>query len=66
MKALTTTQVAEILGMDVSTVRRAIANGDIQAFRLPNGRHWRVWESTLEAMHKTNASTYPNLSRYGV
>ena len=45
---LTTSQVAERLGVDSSTIRRWVLNGDITPTRTTLGGHHRFTESDLE------------------
>lgn len=47
---LTQQQVAEELCVDVSTVRRWIANGKLQAYRVGNSRTIRVERASVDAL----------------
>lgn len=48
-KALTIQQAADILGVHYQTI---YSRRNELAFRLPNSRIWRIWQSTLENLGK--------------
>lgn len=56
MKLLTTEEVAEILKVDVESVRRFISSGRITAFKV--GREWRIKEEDLKVFIERN----PNIN----
>lgn len=59
MKLLTTEEAAEILKVDVESVRRFISSGRITAFKV--GREWRIKEEDLKVFIERN----PNINLKG-
>ena len=55
-KILKTEQVAELLGMDVRTVRKAAREGKLPAYRLPGERTFRFFRDEIVEWSQSQSS----------
>ncbi len=49
---LTPEEVAERLRVDVTTVRRWLADGDLRGYKLPGGKLWRIPAEEVERIKR--------------
>jgi excisionase family DNA binding protein len=54
---LDTKQVGQILGVSDETVKRYLADGKVEGFRLPGGR-WRIYADTVLALTTPDSPDY--------